>query len=172
MIFLDDGYRQEAYDRNGTLLCKGTVSENGFTGYKCTDDYEGELVNSARWGQGKELTNRYNRHKLEYGSVRRHGNWENDKFVNGIIYNVILFKNDSGEYELVKGDAEPDDLITVDSDYFGIMIDGCDWEEDEASHWFLGDVELKNGEFHLLDKTVEAFQKRYEKFTFPMLAEC
>ena len=73
LISLDDGYRQEAYDRNGALLCKGMVSENGFTGYKCTDDYEGEFVNSARWGQGKELTNRYNRYKLEYGSVRRYG---------------------------------------------------------------------------------------------------
>lgn len=103
-----------------------------------------------------------------FGDMVRGGN---DKFMNGIIYNVILFKDDSGEYELVKGDAEPDDLITVDSDYFRIMIDGCDWEEDEASRWFLGDVKLKNGESHLLNKTVEAFRKRCEKLVFPMLAE-
>lgn len=163
LVFLDDGCRQEAYDRNGALLCKGKISENGFTGYKCTDDYEGEFINSARWGQGKELTNRYNRYKIEYGTIRRSGKWENDKFIEGIIYSVVLIKDDFGEYELIKGDAEPDDLITVDSDYFRIMLDGGDWLEDEDPLCFLGDVELKNGAFHLLDSTVKAFQKRDEK---------
>lgn len=163
LVFLDDGCRQEAYDRNGALLCKGKISEKGFTGYKYTDDYEGEFINSARWGRGKELTNRYNRYKFEYGTIRRSGNWENDKFMEGIIYSVVLLKDDSGDYELVKGNAERDDFITVDSDYFRIMIEECGRSEYETSHCFLGDVELRNGEFHLLAETVKAFQKRYGK---------
>lgn len=142
---------------------KGKISEKGFTGYKYTDDYEGEFINSARWGRGKELTNRYNRYKFEYGTIRRSGNWENDKFMEGIIYSVVLLKDDSGDYELVKGNAERDDFITVDSDYFRIMIEECGRSEYETSHCFLGDVELRNGEFHLLAETVKAFQKRYGK---------
>lgn len=160
IIFKDDGHFQEAYDKHRKLLCKGELNGDEFTGYKCTKEYDGEYINSMRQGTGDELSNWFNKFDIQYDNIRRSGQWQQNRFIEGIIYSAVVFLNDSGEYELLESD-QVDDLITADTRTLEFLISSDGWIKEKAEHYYFANVGFSNGKFNILRETLEPFQNRY-----------
>lgn len=160
LVFKDDGHFQEAYDKGSKLLCKGEVVEGLFSGYKDTRNYKGMFVRSMRQGEGEEVTNLWNRHEMKIGMIRRKGEWKENQLVKGIVFNVLLHKNEDGEYEL-ETVGEDENLITADSEAMEWMIESGGWLEEESKDYYFADVAVENEEFQIIEETVKPFRSLY-----------
>lgn len=139
-----------ACDREGKILCKGKLDEKGFTGYKCTRDYEGEYVAGKKYGEGKEYCITYD--YKEWHHLLQEGIWENDIFIQGRM-NGVLVENINGAMELVQ--IEEGRVVTKKDDGIDFLF-----ESEEDYYW--ADVSLKDGEYEIIDGSVERVLNEFE----------
>lgn len=137
-----------ACDRNGKTLCEGRMEEIGFSGYKCTYDYDGEYVAGKKHGRGLEYCFVF--HDVDSHFLLREGIWENDEFIEGKI-NGVLVEVVNGMTEFVQG-AE------------GGIITQKDWElemflSSEEEDYRYVDVEFKDGEYSIVEGSMRDIPK-------------
>lgn len=135
-------------DAGGQTLCKGSVEDGRFTGYKSTYDYDGEYVADKRQGIGKEYCPSFD--DTDSRLLVREGVWENDQFVEGIIHDVLaVVVNHSVEF--VSGAT-------------GNLVTRKDWEYsitlnyDEEDYQYV-DVSLKDGKYTIIEGCMRAVPK-------------
>ncbi len=154
IVFADDGSSQEAYDVNGSMLCKGVLENGLFTGYRRTREYAGDWAESKRNGQGCENSDILNRDRFECGAVRREGIWKDDKLVKGRVYSAIVQKSD-GEFTVIEyGEDWP---LIVDQSAVSFFIGGL--AEEELSCCYVADLDFEDGEYRVLEETVKDLAK-------------
>lgn len=137
-----------ACDEKGNILCKGKLEAAGFTGYKCTHDYEGEYVVGKRHGEGKEFCRSVFDHYSNY--LLREGIWENDVFIEGRI-NGVLAEIVNGMIEFVQG---PDgDIVTKKEWAFDVIL-----QSEEADYQFV-DVQLENRKYSIIEGSMISVPK-------------
>lgn len=124
-------------------------------------EYNGEYMNSMRQGVGDELSNWFNKFDIQYDNSRRSGQWQQNRFVEGIIYSAVVFLNDSGEYELLESD-QVEDLITADTRTLEFLISSDGWIKEKAEHYYFANVGFSNGKFNILKEALEPFENRYK----------
>lgn len=124
-----------------TILC--LLHEKGFTGYKCTRDYEGEYVSGKKHGEGKEYCITYD--YKEWNHLLQEGIWENDIFIQGRM-NGVLVENVNGAMELVQ--IEEGRFVTKKDSGIDFLF-----ESEEDYYWV--DVSLKDGEYEIIDGSKE-----------------
>lgn len=136
---------EEAWASNGELLCKGTFTEEGFTGYRVTDRYIGEFLNGKRNGEGKEKAGLYG-HYYGCGQYRRTGIWKAGEFAEGTLYAVVVYMNAEGDFEWEdSGDGTP---LTADHENMHFFDSGLHEERDA---YYMVDMFLKDGVYDVAD---------------------
>jgi len=146
-IFVNDGRVHKACDISGNLLCDGIVTETGFTGFKCTMEYEGYLVDDKWHGQGRERSCILGCKRFGYGKYRKEGRWENGRFVEGKVFSAVLYK-ENGNY-VYEQDGE-DDILTADSSTMPAFLNSL--EDDEVL--YLADLTLHDGKYEVVEESV------------------
>ncbi len=141
---MENGF-EEAWASSGELLCKGTITAEGFTGYRVTERYIGEFINGKRDGEGKELTDIYGNY-YDCGLYRRTGIWKADEFIEGTIYSVVVYMNADGDLEWEESkDGTP---LTADHEYMYFFDSGLHEERDA---YYVVDMFLKDGKYDVAD---------------------
>lgn len=125
-------------DIEGKTLCKGRIENEAFTGFKLTNEYEGEYYNGKRNGRGKE----YCLSDLDKDShyLIRDGIWKDDYFMEGTI-NGVLVEVVDGITRLIK---RADGTIISKKDFLfeaNLSSDECDYR--------YVNVYLKDGKYTL-----------------------
>lgn len=135
-------------DENGNVICKGKLEAEKFTGYKCTDDYDGEYVAGKRHGNGKE----YCRSVYDSYSkfLLRDGIWEHDVFTEGRI-NGVLVEIVNGVVEFVQG--TDGDIVTKNDWALDVIL-----ESEEDDYQFV-DVYLKNDMYSIIKGSMKTVPK-------------
>lgn len=148
----------EAYDKEGSLLCKGTHFTGAFTGYRLTNSYIGEFKEGFRDGYGKEKANVIGGYHYQCGEFRREGHWEKDLFLEGTIYAVLIYKDEEGQYSFEEDVEDHEMPMTADSRYMHFLIDGMSPEEKAAC--YLCDMDYKHGEFDIREGSIRELESR------------
>ena len=152
LVFINDGQDQEAYDKEGNLLCKGTKKNGLFAGFRKIDGFVGEFADSKRHGEGKELTSIFGRKRYGCGMYRRVGTWADDKFVAGRIYSAVLTKLNENDW-------------AYECDSYGEILTADDMKVNDFMHaltpeeirrLYFADMILKDGKFEICEETVRA----------------
>lgn len=146
LIFLTEPHHQEAYDNKNDLLCKVDLDDEGrISGWKRTDEYTGEYQQGKRCGNGIEygydLTYRYYK--------KREGTWENDTFIDGIVFGVVMHYEEEGYGWLDDENGLP---CTQDWEYLRDMLRSEGPKN--CRDYYLADLKLKNGEYDIVEGTL------------------
>ena len=129
-------------DNKGKTLCKGKIEEGRFSGYKCTYDYDGEYMMGKRHGRGKEYCmSVYD--DIDWHFLVRDGIWENDKFIEGRI-NDVLATTVNDHVELVQGGDV--DIVTKKDWEFDVIL------QSGAEDYQFVDVNLQDGQYTIIEK--------------------
>ena len=139
-IFCADDAHLEAYARNGALLIKVDLDEQGrITGWKESADYRGYFEKGLRHGSGTE----YSRSFHHIGEARLAGRWEHNQFVEGTIHKALLIKDETapdGYVVEVSEDDFPLQLCMEEARFFiREMI------PDECESLYISDLHLHDG---------------------------
>lgn len=133
-----------AYDINGNVLCNGTMGENGFTGYKSTEEYEGNYSEGKRDGYGCEFC--FTASEVNSRYKIREGLWQSDCFMEGTVYGVLMYKK-KGVLKHVLGGTGG--IITRDCWEFRLIE-----ETPEEEQYFYADMKYVNGEYEVIEDSV------------------
>lgn len=142
-VFYSDGKHLEAYSTENEVLINVDLDDKGkITGWKKEYDYQGYFADGLRHGQGIEFSHKY----AHSGEIQLSGYWDKNKFVEGIIYKAILFKDEEliNEYEIMFNDGFPFQIYTVDMEF---LIG--EFAPDECKNLYFADVQLHNNVFNI-----------------------
>lgn len=150
LIFHSDRNYQKAYDKEGNLLCKLEMDDFGLiTGWKKTDKYIGEYKNGCRHGNGIEYDYDVN---IDYEMFKkREGRWHNDKFIEGKVNDVIIYKDEDNEYSW-----ESDEQGLPQTKAWMHLRDMLQNESPaNCRNYYFADMTLLNDEYEIVDDTLK-----------------
>ncbi len=149
VVFLSDDQIQKAWDNEGKILCDGVMTERGFTGFRCTREYEGEYVNNIRHGIGRERSGIMWRSRFGCGEFRKDGRWDNGIFVEGKVFSAVLTEK-GGQY--IYQCCGENDILTADCFFMDDFFSDCTEENEKV---YVADMILHNGEYDIIEGTIK-----------------
>ncbi len=151
-VALSTGEELVARDKDGNLLCKFKYNEEGRAeGYKTSYTYKGYYKDGLRHGEGKEYSTDY-----EYvayydeNAIVREGEWQNGEFVQGTVYNAVLFKNGEGVLERICYDNKF--LLASETDLLKFQMN--EERPNNCKRYYTANLKYENGEYEIIEDTV------------------
>jgi len=119
------------------------------TGWKKTDKYIGEYKNGCRHGNGIEYDYDVN---IDYEMFKkREGRWHNDKFIEGKVNDVIIYKDEDNEYSW-----ESDEQGLPQTKAWMHLRDMLQNESPaNCRNYYFADMTLLNDEYEIVDDTLK-----------------
>lgn len=148
-VFSSSEEELSVYDSDGGTLCLGHQNELGFTGYKCTKEYEGNFIDDKRDGKGTEF-----KYLFAIGEGRskvREGYWKADRFVEGIVYDVLMYKK-NGKLRYVPGGSGH--IITKDCYEYRLINESQ--KNPNHEHCYLVNLRYKGGKYQIIKNSVRS----------------
>ena len=145
LIFFAAEDRVEARSRNGELLVKTDLDGMGrITGWKKTDEYQGEFAGGLRHGAGTE----YSRALFHIGEIRLAGRWDRGRFTEGTVHGAILHRDEEAEDGYAYEPSEDDLPLQLCSSELTFYIRQV--MPDECRDLYVADLRLQDGKYDIV----------------------
>ena len=143
-VFFSNLSHVEAWTEKGDLLIQADLDAAGrITGWKYENTYHGQFRAGIRHGAGTEF-----HHTIRGNDIRLKGRWENGRFVEGTVCQVVLTKDETAE----DGFAYVDEMEDLPLQLFDVQLDSLLHSRmpDECKDLFVGDLRLHDGLFDII----------------------
>lgn len=144
----------EAWSENEELLIRADLDENGkITGWKQDREYCGQYRGGVRHGAGTDFY-----HTFCGSGMRLEGRWEDGQFVEGVVYQTILLKDEAAEDGFVFMEGAGDLPLQL----FDVQMDSLlhSHMPDTCKELFVADMKLHTGLFDIIGTPAPLCPKR------------